>query len=294
MVALLGYLVAVAVFLSGGYLGLEWLASPDVVTHARSRDSSTSHLPEVAPKRTAPSIAIAKDAAVGTQPDSAAVRRGKPGIETADAAEATGDISKNQKPGGVPAGACMPIGVTTNGQMVFPLQCRELIERQHGPTSPASVELAAPAPSLQDTRTRKIGTNDNIAASPPKQPEPSTSAPVANKIAEDNDRTHGPYSSKPETGQKIPEHVAAAPTNEIGPRDVLAPIPPKSNAERVAVVKPKRIEKMKPGQDRSKLVAMTLETLRFEDGHLEHRLVPLKRSARTAMQSDWYNPLGLR
>jgi len=291
MAALLGYLFALAVFLSGGYLGLEWLASPDVVTHARSRDSSTSHRPEVALKKTAPNVAAAKDAAVGTQPDTAAVRRGKPGNETADAADATGDISKNQKPDGVPAGGCMPIGVTAKGQMVFPLQCRELIERQHRPTSPsASVELAAPAPALQDTGTRKTGTNDNIAASAPRRPELSTSAPVANKIAKENDNTHGPHRSNPETGQKDPEHVAAAPTNEIEPKDVVAPIPPKSNAQRVAV-KPKRIEKMRPGQDRSKLVAMTLETLRFEDGHLERRLVPLKRSA---LQTDWYNPLGLR
>ena len=171
MVALLGYLVAVAVFLSGGYLGLEWLASPDVVTHARSRDSSTSHLPEVAPKRTAPSIAIAKDAAVGTQPDSAAVRRGKPGIETADAAEATGDISKNQKPGGVPAGACMPIGVTTNGQMVFPLQCRELIERQHGPTiSVGLCRIGCSGTFASRHSNSQTGTNDNIAASPLSSP----------------------------------------------------------------------------------------------------------------------------
>ena len=249
---------------------------------------------EVAPKRMAPSIAAAQDAAVGTHPGTAAIRRGKPGSETADTADATGDISKDQKPDGVPAGGCMPIGVTANGQMVLPLQCRDLIERQGGPISPsASVELAAPTPAHQDIGTRKTGTNDNIAASAPKQPEPLTSAPVADKIAEQNDKTHGPDSLKPGTAQKDPEHVAAAPTNEIEPKDVVAPLPPKSNTQRV-VAKPKRNEKMRPGQDRSKLVAMTLETLRFDDGHLEHRLVPLKRSARTAMQTDWYNPLGLR
>jgi hypothetical protein len=35
----------------------------------------------------------------------------------------------------VPAGGCMPIGLTAKGDLVFPLQCRELIERERGPIS---------------------------------------------------------------------------------------------------------------------------------------------------------------
>src|SRR3977135_2639015 len=35
----------------------------------------------------------------------------------------------------VPAGGCMPIGLTARGDLVFPLQCRELIERERGPIS---------------------------------------------------------------------------------------------------------------------------------------------------------------
>src|SRR3981081_2189816 len=34
-----------------------------------------------------------------------------------------------------PAGGCMPIGLTARGDLVFPLQCRELIERERGPIS---------------------------------------------------------------------------------------------------------------------------------------------------------------
>ncbi len=33
----------------------------------------------------------------------------------------------------VPPGGCMPIGLTARGDMVFPMQCRELIERERGP-----------------------------------------------------------------------------------------------------------------------------------------------------------------
>src|ERR1700737_2040901 len=35
----------------------------------------------------------------------------------------------------VPAGGCMPIGLTARGDLVFPLQCREPIERERGPIS---------------------------------------------------------------------------------------------------------------------------------------------------------------
>src|ERR1700730_14152042 len=57
------------------------------------------------------------------QPDS------KP-TTTTDLRSAQADL---QKPDGVPAGGCMPIGLTARGDLVFPMQCRELIERERGP-----------------------------------------------------------------------------------------------------------------------------------------------------------------
>jgi hypothetical protein len=38
-----------------------------------------------------------------------------------------------QKTDAVPPGGCMPIGLTARGDMVFPMQCREVIERERGP-----------------------------------------------------------------------------------------------------------------------------------------------------------------
>jgi hypothetical protein len=40
-----------------------------------------------------------------------------------------------QKPDAVPPGGCMPIGLTAGGDLVFPMQCREIIERERGPVS---------------------------------------------------------------------------------------------------------------------------------------------------------------
>jgi len=43
----------------------------------------------------------------------------------------------------VPPGGCMPIGLTTSGEIVFPIQCKEFIERARGKAveqKPAAVE----------------------------------------------------------------------------------------------------------------------------------------------------------
>ena len=186
-------------------LGLEWLASPDVDPPVLSSKKSTSHGPKVAPKATTASIVDAKDAGVGTKSDNAtAGPPGHPGHDLADIADATGGISKVHKTDGAPAGGCMPIGLTANGQMVFPLQCRELIERQHGPApSPASVVAAASVPALQDTGARKTDTSDNIVAGAPMQAE----TPVAHRLQE-YDTTKRPPSSN---GRR----VAATTTNEF-------------------------------------------------------------------------------
>jgi hypothetical protein len=45
---------------------------------------------------------------------------------------AIGGVSKIDS---VPPGGCMPIGLTARGDLVFPMQCRELLERQRGPVT---------------------------------------------------------------------------------------------------------------------------------------------------------------
>jgi hypothetical protein len=43
----------------------------------------------------------------------------------------------------VPPGGCMPIGLTASGEIVFPIQCKEFIERQRGKAveqKPAALE----------------------------------------------------------------------------------------------------------------------------------------------------------
>jgi hypothetical protein len=47
--------------------------------------------------------------------------------------------------GSIPPGGCTPIGLTAQGDLVFPMQCRELIERKRGPVLDHQVQ----APNLK-------------------------------------------------------------------------------------------------------------------------------------------------
>jgi len=83
----------------------------------------------------------------------------------------------------VPAGGCMPIGLTASGEIVFPIQCREFIERERGRT----VEQRPAAPE------------ENSAA---KQPE-----------------AVAPESSKPAATAEVPVRVEHQPGDRVGKSD---------------------------------------------------------------------------
>src|SRR6266480_934443 len=64
-------------------------------------------------------------------------------------AETTGAVNPGSVPAqppvneDVPPGGCMPIGMTTAGEIVFPIQCKEFIERHRGAAveqKPAAVQ----------------------------------------------------------------------------------------------------------------------------------------------------------
>src|SRR3981081_1714325 len=64
-------------------------------------------------------------------------------------AQTTGAVNPNAAPAqpsvnaDVPPGGCMPIGLTTSGEIVFPIECKEFIEQHRGKDveqSPAAVE----------------------------------------------------------------------------------------------------------------------------------------------------------
>jgi hypothetical protein len=64
-------------------------------------------------------------------------------------AQTTGTVNPSATPAespgkdDVPPGGCMPIGMTASGEMVFPIQCKAIIERERGKAveqSPSAIE----------------------------------------------------------------------------------------------------------------------------------------------------------
>ena len=90
-----------------------------------------------------------------------------------------------QRSDGVPAGGCMPIGLTARGDLVFPMQCRELIERERGPIPEDKRQISEPRP--QQEPSAKIAPAEKVtpvAVAPAEKVTPVAVAPVAVTPAE--------------------------------------------------------------------------------------------------------------
>ena len=90
-----------------------------------------------------------------------------------------------QRSDGVPAGGCMPIGLTARGDLVFPMQCRELIERERGPIPEEKRQISEPRP--QQEPSAKIAPAEKVtpvAVAPAEKVTPVAVAPVEVTSAE--------------------------------------------------------------------------------------------------------------
>ena len=310
MPALLGYLVALAVFLGSGYAGLEWLASPDdASTHQHLSDKPTSH--HAGPQKSAVNVEGTNQAVPRAKDENAAPRTGAPDQANREEAKATatasgtgGEISGVDKPDAVPSGGCMPIGLTAKGEMVFPLQCREVIEHQRGPVAVAStppVQAASAPARIEVEVSGKPKEGGNAVSDADLKPESKSDAPVVEPERVEGNKQAKPTSdSKGEKAERKSNELdggyrAVSPHSNV-PSEVLATntVKPRNDQKFEDDIKPKKSEKQKLGADRRKLVLMRLETLQFSDGHREQRLLPMRQSRRVALQPEWYNPLGLR
>jgi hypothetical protein len=94
----------------------------------------------------------------------------------------------------VPPGGCMPIGLTARGDLVFPMQCRELLERQRGPLSeehrPALQQPVQSAPVVTPQQAvtsepprvpnKKLSTVKQRQKPPPRQVDPDITGSTGN------------------------------------------------------------------------------------------------------------------
>jgi hypothetical protein len=102
-------------------------------------------------------------------------------VHGAEQANASGQrLAQVQEPkqDEIPPGGCTPIGLTARGDIVFPWQCRALIEKQRGPVSE---ELPAAPPAVVPAQIDPA----------PKIDQAPQSTPAANVVAEPEEPKRG-------------------------------------------------------------------------------------------------------
>src|SRR5690242_20816926 len=72
------------------------------------------------------------------------------------------------------AGSCMPIGLTASGEVVFPWDCRAIIEKQRGPVS-----VNVPPPSADPSAKDQAKDQAPEKAAAQQQEQPAANAPAS-------------------------------------------------------------------------------------------------------------------
>jgi hypothetical protein len=123
-------------------------------------------------------------------------------------AETTGAVNPGSVPAqpsvndDVPPGGCMPIGMTTAGEIVFPIQCKEFIERHRGAAveeKPAAEQKPAAVPAKPAAVEEKPAA---VEAKPAAVEEKSAARQSESVAPEDRKPANKPV----ETLQKRVEH----------------------------------------------------------------------------------------
>jgi hypothetical protein len=286
MPALFAYLLAVSLLLGGGYVSLHWLsAPPDASTNQRLSASKGQPAKNEQVRKSDPYAAAEiraekrPDDHAGTETAASPLTSEASGKAVAEARPNETGVSEDntntqtKKAEDVPAGGCMPLGLTAKGVLVFPIQCQALLERQRGPA---------------DSRP-PVPTNPPQSAPAPKQGQAAEPARLAGEKNTDLNRTDSPGN---EANVKVvnasPSGSGEAKPDEAKPDEAK---PGKENAQPVAV-NGKKIGKRRMQPARSKPVVMILRTIEFPDGHREQRLLPMSHSRRTAFRTEeeWFDP----
>src|SRR5712671_1022707 len=98
----------------------------------------------------------------------------QPGNKPANAMDLRSAQADLQRTDSVPVGGCMPIGLTARGDLVFPMQCRELIERERGPIREEKRQISEP----------RSQSEPSVKIAPAEKVTPVAVAPVAVPPAE--------------------------------------------------------------------------------------------------------------
>jgi hypothetical protein len=199
-------LFGVAIIVVAGYAGLVWLDSTmtldvaprpqpaamssnenvqsELVATAREASRSAATNQNV-PSREAASAELTSSATRGDE----GLEESKSAITSSSAGQGGSDQSKATASSGdreandPPAGGCMPIGVTSSGTLVFPVQCRDLLARYGGgapDARPDSTPATLAEPANHDHQAPVNQDHEAVDSARDQQIEkfPSTPSPV--------------------------------------------------------------------------------------------------------------------
>ena len=305
MPALFGYLVAVSMLLGGAYAGLQWLSAPAPVpaekSAAHSNNAPDGPTPTVAGAVAVPNAADREHNA-GTPAKTASTERSDEiGREAKHgSADTTGQSSNAQKADSVAARGCAPIGLTANGDLVFSMQCQDIIDRHRGEL--ASTEAAQTAPgSAQDQATRSApsntGSNDGGKAGPAEPSNHDARDKATNEVAARDATGLGNRTSpnSDEVARREPNQGRAQPPADPGarrtPQDIVSTGEIRSSGPNPEIASGKSAKQKRPRAE------TTSRTAERHDVPREQRSSSGSRSRSMAARADselWYNVLGLR
>jgi hypothetical protein len=229
MPALFGYLVALSILLGGGYAGLQWLALPDprpaVKPAAHSKNIPDKSAPTTTGTAVGPSEADAKRNS-GTGAKSASTEgSAKPAHDAKETeAKGSGKDPKAEKADSVPAGGCAPIGLTSNGDLVYSMRCQDLIERHRAELASTQPPQSGPAgdQAAQSTKpTESAKATENTRAVQPESPnnagEDGKQSDTAARSEVRPSTPKGPSEIARSESNESSTPVQPKPSNKVGP-----------------------------------------------------------------------------
>jgi hypothetical protein len=135
-------------------------------------------------------------------------------------AETTGAVNPGSVPAqpsvneDVPPGGCMPIGMTTAGEIVFPIQCKEFIERHRGAAVEQKPAAAEGKPAAEEAKPAAAEAKPAAVEAKPAAAEAKPAAVEAKPAAVED---------KPAAVEQKPaaveEKSAARPSESMAPED---------------------------------------------------------------------------
>jgi hypothetical protein len=200
----------------------------------------------------------------------------------------TGQSSKVEKFDAVAAGGCAPIGLTANGDLVFSMQCQEMIERHRRELASSEASATAPAPA-EDHAAPSTKTNTGSDDGPKDRSKDIATQP-GNHDRNAEQRVAGGELSGGRAEPLADGHAVGTP-QDSGTTDESRSAGPKPHVE---ATPRKSLKQRQMARTKPETISRTVER---HDAATEQRSPPVSRSRKIAARGDselWYNVLGLR